>query len=276
MRAALFGCAAALLRAGFGPPGGNSTAWYRYRRAGDAVHSDFGHAPDTGDVVADLITAHNRVRARAGLGSLQEDGELTRAAAKVVGSTVASPGCEIYHSSTASRMGGYQFGYVGENLYKVDGMDPTGYGIADAWYAERVDYRYGAVGETCTKKCYGRGRPCMTGHFTQMMWERSDAIGCAVGRCPTGEQVYVAVCQYGPGGNLVGERPFAAGAAANLGVGTEPCEDAGVLSSIKRSGHDNAWVWPLVGVGVITWLLLMLYLMITEKRKLPEPELAYD
>jgi pathogenesis-related protein 1 len=46
----------------------------------------------------------------------------------------------------------------------------------------------------------------MCGHYTQLVWADTEAVGCAVARNPT--QTYeVWVCNYTPGGNFAGERP---------------------------------------------------------------------
>merc|ERR1719387_3316076 len=100
-------------------------------------------------------------------------------------------------------------------------MAPTGVDIADAWYAEIEDYTYGEVGQPCVRaKCADRSSPpCRIGHFTQLMWQGTGAVGCARAQCP-GEQpqTFVAVCHYGPGGNLAGYRPFPVGVASRLGL----------------------------------------------------------
>lgn len=257
MLALLWACSG-LLRG----PGGNASAWYRYRRAGDGVHADFGDPAPVGDVPADLVAAHNVVRVRAGLAAVAPSAALAARAQEVVDATLARPGCEIFHSSASSRMDGRggDFFYVGENLYKVDGAAPTGYGVADAWYAELADYRYGTVGSSCTKKCLGRERPCMTGHFTQMLWARTEEVGCALGTCPGQDDVHVVVCQYGPGGNIVGEEPFAPAHAGALGLHPGQCEDGHVLLAAGDGGAPAVYVVlgavaSVVGLGAtIGWL----------------------
>lgn len=110
------------------------------------------------------------------------------------------------------------FEFVGENLYKVIGFKPTGLDVADAWYAEKDDYVYGRVGDACTKGCVGRtSPPCVVGHFTQMMWGSTVAVGCMVSKCPAEENTYISVCYYGPGGNVVGSEPFGSAVAKRIG-----------------------------------------------------------
>merc|ERR1719265_740413 len=101
-------------------------------------------------------------------------------------------------------------------------MVPTGVDIGDAWYAEIEDYTYGAVSETCVRrKCASRSSPpCMIGHFTQMMWQRTTHVGCARAECPNqAKRTFVAVCNYGPGGNIADLLPFFSEHARELGLG---------------------------------------------------------
>merc|ERR1719409_464945 len=234
-----------------GGQGGNDTAWYRYRAPGASLHPHMGDPAWSGDVVKDLVLAHDALRARVGLGALREDPELTRRAEAAVQRIAAARGCEIYHSSTDSRLSSGAFYYVGENLYKVEGMEPTGGGIADAWYAELTDYRYGLVGEACTKACAGRTNPpCQTGHFTQMMWEDTTHVGCGVAACGSQDNVYMAVCQYGPGGNLVGQKPFSDHVASALHLSTRSCS-AGGHALAQAVGGPPGNVALLLGVLVL-------------------------
>ncbi|KAG2439559.1 hypothetical protein HXX76_004912 [Chlamydomonas incerta] len=69
----------------------------------------------------------------------------------------------------------------------------------DAWYAE--------------EKVYDYANPQFNaGHFTQMVWQRTYLVGCAIGVCPDGVS-YVGgvwmgklyVCMYWPPGNYMGQ-----------------------------------------------------------------------
>jgi len=237
------------------PQGGNDTAWYRYKQPGSDAHPHLGDSW-TGDVVQDIVAGHNSARARVGLGSLYLDPELTHEAERVVRGIATSGGCQIYHSSTSSRMYSASFEYVGENLYKVIGMNPTGRDIADAWYAERSDYRFGTVGDSCTKACYGRSDPpCQTGHFTQMMWGKSRAIGCAVSECDSEPGTHIAVCQYGEGGNIVGDEPFTADVATALELSSNVCSatSSAFLSSPAAVPIGVLAITGLASAGAAYW-----------------------
>ena len=64
-----------------------------------------------------------------------------------------------------------------------------------SWAAEADDY------DRERDRCR-RGRVC--GHYTQLVWKRTERIGCAAHRCGRLEYPYTLVCNYGPGGNTGG------------------------------------------------------------------------
>eukprot|EP00929_Paragymnodinium_shiwhaense_P014590 TRINITY_DN122513_c0_g1_i1.p1 TRINITY_DN122513_c0_g1~~TRINITY_DN122513_c0_g1_i1.p1 ORF type:complete len:299 (+),score=44.09 TRINITY_DN122513_c0_g1_i1:124-1020(+) len=206
----------------------NGTPWFRMKRTsnqGQASHSHFEGLVASGNFVEDMSRAHNAVRQRVGLPELHWNGKLASLATNYVESLVDG-GCYIRHSSTGYRWSEAGFSYVGENLYKVINMEPSGVDVVDAWYAEIDDYTYGPVGSGCVKeRCAGRtSPPCAMGHFTQVMWQSSTDFGCARRQCPgESHKTFIVVCHYGEGGNIVGEVPFATAYASQLGVGTASC-----------------------------------------------------
>lgn len=228
----------------------NGTPWYRMKRVseqGESTHRHFGGLRATGDFDSDILEAHNAVRQRAGLRRLAWHGELV-AMARARVQKLAGEGCYIKHSPLHQRWEEAGFQYVGENLYKVINMAPTGVDIVDAWYAELEDYSYGSVGSSCTKtRCAGRSSPpCMLGHFTQVMWSGTTDVGCAIAECPNQDKkTFVSVCNYGPGGNIVGSLPFSGACSRGLGLSGEACDqtnyarsapDARVHSGAPRRG----------------------------------------
>ena len=100
----------------------------------------------------------------------------------------------------------------GENLYatsirtpNASSYDPSGAVIA--WGVERDFYQYST--NTCDP-----GKVC--GHYTQMVWDTSNLLGCAFQDCPIIQNLpwpnggTIAVCQYKAQGNVVGYRPYSA------------------------------------------------------------------
>merc|ERR1719359_572469 len=93
------------------------------------------------------------------------------------------------HSSSGSRrnIGGHS--YLGENL----AFGITDAGAVDAWYSEIKD----TPGGKGLAKSFNDGGGKPIGHYTQVVWKGSTALGCAVnGR--------LIVCQY-KGGNMGGQ-----------------------------------------------------------------------
>jgi pathogenesis-related protein 1 len=217
----------------------NGTPWFRYTKTagrGQANHSHFGGLSATGDFPEDILHAHNVVRERAGVEPLLWDTKLAEmSSARAL--KLANEGCYIEHSPLKDRWYEAGFEYVGENLYKVINMKPTGVDIVDAWYAELEDYSFGLVGSQCVKgRCAGRASPpCTLGHFTQVMWAKSKAVGCARAECPDqAKRTFISVCNYGEGGNIVGQYPFPAVNAGKLGLGMHDC-------TMKPRPEPSAW-----------------------------------
>lgn len=173
--------------------------------AGDA--DDGGDEGDASDDVGDgggdggepaelagILTAHNQVRADHGIAPLSWDPELAAIASDW------AAGCRdedepiglIDHNPDRSDELG---SYVGENVYGSSG--PTGGPAAvAAWASEESDYDHAS--NTCSGIC---------GHYTQIVWADSTALGCGVHSCPGLTYGYTIVCDYAPGGND-GGRPY--------------------------------------------------------------------
>ena len=86
--------------------------------------------------------------------------------------------------------------YVGENIYASSAQPDAQDAVRD-WVSEQADYDYAS--NACGGVC---------GHYTQVVWRDTLEIGCAVGDCPGLQFRGTIVCDYGPGGNVNGERPY--------------------------------------------------------------------
>lgn len=82
----------------------------------------------------------------------------------------------------------------GENLYEITGGSASPQQVVEAWADEARDY------DIRTNTCYG-----MCGHYTQIVWRATRAVGCGV---IGGGDREVWVCEYDPAGNVVGFRPY--------------------------------------------------------------------
>ena len=48
----------------------------------------------------------------------------------------------------------------------------------------------------------------MCGHYTQVMWNNTQSVGCGLRTTCTGTYATMISCNYYPPGNYVGQRPF--------------------------------------------------------------------
>ncbi|CAG2251435.1 GLIPR1-like protein 1,Glioma pathogenesis-related protein 1 [Mytilus edulis] len=123
--------------------------------------------------------------------------------------------CVWSHNSARSSQAS-SFYYVGENLY----VTTSSYGYLEkgvaSWDNEKKDYDYAS--NSCSGVC---------GHYTQVVWADSTKLGCAVGSCPSMtnlpsyfQNVKFVVCNYGPGGNYNGVKPYEQGTPASVDNGS--------------------------------------------------------
>jgi uncharacterized protein YkwD len=147
-------------------------------------------APAADDFSARILAAHNAERAAVSVPPLVWSDSLAADAA-VWAKQLAATG-KFGHSPPASRKG------EGESLWvgTAGGYSPEE--MVGGWAAEKRAYRYGAFTNGTTD-----GQ--VTGHYTQMIWKNSTAVGCAKA---SGGGYDVLVCRYSPPGNAVGEKPY--------------------------------------------------------------------
>ena len=168
--------------------------------------SDSGTALDDSTVVSDpnepaelsgTTKAHNDARATEGIVPLVWDSELAAVSVAWAAqcSDVEFPEGLVDHND--GRSDNYP-GYVGENIYASSGGS-TGPAAVASWMGEKRFYNYDA--NECTD-----GEIC--GHHTQVMWAKSLRLGCALQDCPSLKYSSTIVCNYSPGGNFNGEKPF--------------------------------------------------------------------
>lgn len=81
----------------------------------------------------------------------------------------------------------------GENIF-VTGTGSTPGMVVKEWASEARDYSYRT--NECLSDC---------GHYTQLVWRRTQRVGCAIAR-GAGREVWV--CSYDPPGNYSDEWPY--------------------------------------------------------------------
>lgn len=146
------------------------------------------------------VVAHNDARASHQASTMSWNQTLADYAAQ-------EGSCATFAHDLTAGGGGY-----GQNIAVAGNSNSAAYttegALADAikeWYAE--ESLYGSL--------YGVANPSESVgdflHFTQMVWQGSHQVGCAVKTCGTdntiypGMYVWYSVCNYYPAGNVIGE-----------------------------------------------------------------------
>jgi pathogenesis-related protein 1 len=138
-----------------------------------------------GDIAA--ITAHhNKVRAEVGVGPVKWSPAVA-AYAQEWADHLAATTCKIAHRSGRK---------YGENMFEGTAGRYTALDAAKVWESEKKDYRGGALAES-------NWYP--SGHYTQMVWRDSTALGCGEATC---NKSLIVACNYDPPGNVLGRRPY--------------------------------------------------------------------
>jgi uncharacterized protein YkwD len=131
----------------------------------------------------EMLEAHNRLRASVGVAPLVWSDKLA-SVARSWADQLAAEG-RLHHRASPR---------YGENLYLISGGRAAPNDVVSAWAAEEADYDYRT--NTCHATC---------GHYTQIVWRTTKAVGCAVARS---RGIEVWVCEYDPPGNYVGQKPY--------------------------------------------------------------------
>ena len=92
---------------------------------------------------------------------------------------------------------------TGENLaWGTPGFFSAQMG-AQGWADEKSTYQ-ARGNHPLTPSDFEKGKP-MIGHYTQMVWKKTNEVGCATADSNT---LSLLVCRYSPGGNYYGETPY--------------------------------------------------------------------
>ncbi|CAM0958639.1 unnamed protein product [Alopecurus aequalis] len=137
----------------------------------------------------DYVAAHNAARADVGLGEVKWNATVAAYAEDYAQKRRAD--CQLMHSPPRP---------YGENIYWSSGAVATGVDAVTWWVAEKQYYDHDS--NSCSAPS---GKSC--GHYTQVVWRDSTAIGCARVVCDGGAGVFI-ICSYSPPGNYEGQSPY--------------------------------------------------------------------
>ncbi|CAN8257346.1 unnamed protein product [Cochlearia groenlandica] len=135
----------------------------------------------------EFLQSHNAARESSGASNLKWDQGLARFASKWAKQRKTD--CKMAHSS----------GPYGENMFwyqRNENWSPKR--VVAKWMEESLNY------DRITNTCQS-GKMC--GHYTQIVWRATTAVGCARAKCDSGRG-FLVVCEYSPSGNYEGESPF--------------------------------------------------------------------
>ena len=150
----------------------------------------YSHAGFDSTLPARLLSAHNKARSAVGVAPLRWDPGLAAAAA-TYGPGLAALG-RLQHSPRANRPG------QAENLWMGSRGAYTPEQMVGYWIDERNQFRPGVFPAVSTT-----GNWADVGHYSQMIWGSTTAVGCAIHRAARWDYL---ICRYTPKGNVDGQR----------------------------------------------------------------------
>jgi hypothetical protein len=141
---------------------------------------------------ARILAAHNRERAVLDLTPLGWNEDLARSA-KAWADHLAATGKFEHAPEPRHDPQGENLWAGSKGYYSVEAM-------VDGWVREKRFYTDGVFPANSVT-----GRVADVGHYTQVIWRRTEQVGCALA---TGVREDVLVCRYSQAGNYIGERPI--------------------------------------------------------------------
>lgn len=133
-----------------------------------------------------MVERHNYWRSQLGIADLTWSSELAAFAQDWANKLAKT--CNMKHRQKSP---------YGENIYWKSAKS-TAIEAVDAWASEQQFFNF------TTQKCKGDWSRC--GHYTQVIWENTKKVGCAVAVCKDGGEIWV--CNYDPPGNYIGQKPY--------------------------------------------------------------------
>jgi len=154
--------------------------------------------------IDEFVSAHNQARSgplnpppSPALPEVSWDAILADSAYDYLAKCQSSDGTMVDHNanrtSDYAALGGS--GYVGENIYAAQGSAARPTDAVTLWMSEASSYDYATNSGSA-------------GHYTQVVWRDSTHIGCAIVTCSGLRFSSSILCDYAPGGNISGQKPY--------------------------------------------------------------------
>ncbi|HEX2658085.1 MAG TPA: CAP domain-containing protein [Polyangia bacterium] len=181
-------------------PGGNSGEGGTNGAGGAAAHTN----PLSQDLVDAFVTAHNQARSgplnpmpSPALPPVTWDAILADSAFNYLSKCQSADKILVDHNPNREAdyraLGGKD--YVGENIWATTGPTAVPGDAVTAWMSEAAEYGYATNSGDA-------------GRYTQVVWRASVRIGCAIVNCPQVTVANTILCDYAPGGNYDGQKPY--------------------------------------------------------------------
>uniref|UniRef100_A0A0D9WV61 SCP domain-containing protein n=1 Tax=Leersia perrieri TaxID=77586 RepID=A0A0D9WV61_9ORYZ len=139
----------------------------------------------------DFVGPHNAARSDVDVGPVTWDDTVAAYAQDYAEQRRGD--CALQHSDTGGR--------YGENIFWGSaGGDWSAADAVSSWVSEKQWYDHGS--NSCSAP---EGDSC--GHYTQVVWRDSTAIGCGRVVCDNDGGVFIT-CNYSPPGNYEGQSPY--------------------------------------------------------------------
>jgi pathogenesis-related protein 1 len=133
------------------------------------------------------VEFQNSKRKDVGAPPLTWSADLAIAAQRWADHLATDMNCRLQHSG----------GKYGENLFGGSRKAYTALDASQSWYDEIKDYTPGVLTDDNWTK---------TGHYTQLVWSKTQRVGMGQATCKDGSTVLAA--EYDPPGNYMGQKPY--------------------------------------------------------------------
>ncbi|KAJ3675661.1 hypothetical protein LUZ60_004703 [Juncus effusus] len=153
--------------------------------------------------ISQYLTTHNQARAAVGVRPFKRSPMLASHAENLVRQSKRNKKCQMFSTNETN----FKSSFLSQ---ATDRHWPNPYGsnqaynvlnakeAVDLWVSEGKYYNY-------AKNLCMKGRPC--GVYTQVVWHKSQELGCALASCGTPLPT-IAICLYNPPGNYLGQKPY--------------------------------------------------------------------